>query len=52
MTTTPRTVAVSACLGEALNIMESGNSSIYVLPVVDEHDRVVGLLRLHDAYKK
>lgn len=52
MTTTPRTVTASACLGEALNIMESGNSSIYVLPVVDEHHRAVGLLRLHDAYKK
>ncbi|MDR1906833.1 MAG: KpsF/GutQ family sugar-phosphate isomerase [Puniceicoccales bacterium] len=52
MTATPRTVIASVCLGEALNIMESGNSSVYVLPVVDGHHRAVGLLRLHDAYKK
>jgi arabinose-5-phosphate isomerase len=51
MTTTPRTVMASAYLGEALSIMESGNSSIYVLPVVDECHCAVGLLRLHDAYK-
>jgi arabinose-5-phosphate isomerase len=52
MTAMPRTIMVSACLGEALNIMESGNSSVYVLPVVDGQYRAVGLLRLHDAYKK
>ncbi|MDR0418095.1 MAG: KpsF/GutQ family sugar-phosphate isomerase [Puniceicoccales bacterium] len=51
-TTTPRAVTASVCLGEALNIMESGHSSVYVLPVVDEHHCAVGLLRLHDVYKK
>jgi arabinose-5-phosphate isomerase len=51
-TATPRTVTASVCLGEALNVMESGHSSVYVLPVIDEHHRAVGLLRLHDAYGK
>jgi arabinose-5-phosphate isomerase len=51
MTAKPRTVISSAYLGEALDVMESGRSSVYVLPVIDANSRAVGLLRLHDAYK-
>jgi arabinose-5-phosphate isomerase len=53
MTTEPRRASESDCLGEALEIMESGNSQVYVLPVVDDlnNSRIVGLLRLHDAYQ-
>jgi arabinose-5-phosphate isomerase len=51
MTADPRIVVSSVLLGEALNIMESKGSPVYVLPVVDETNRAVGLLRLHDAYK-
>ncbi|MDR1435266.1 MAG: KpsF/GutQ family sugar-phosphate isomerase [Puniceicoccales bacterium] len=52
MTAVPRTVTSSLLLGEALNIMESGGSPVSVLPVVDDANSAVGLLRLHDAYKK
>ncbi|MDR2806847.1 MAG: KpsF/GutQ family sugar-phosphate isomerase [Puniceicoccales bacterium] len=52
MTNIPRTVGSSVLLGEALNIMESSDSPVYVLPVVDETHCALGLLRLHDAYKK
>jgi arabinose-5-phosphate isomerase len=51
MTAVPRTVTSSVLLGEALDIMESGGSPVYVLPVVDGVGQAVGLLRLHDAYK-
>jgi hypothetical protein len=52
MTVVPRTVTSSVLLGEALNIMESMGSPVSVLPVVDDANSAVGLLRLHDAYKK
>jgi arabinose-5-phosphate isomerase len=52
ITTVPRTVTSSVLLGEALNIMESMGSPVSVLPVVDDANSAVGLLRLHDAYKK
>ncbi|MDR2812365.1 MAG: KpsF/GutQ family sugar-phosphate isomerase [Puniceicoccales bacterium] len=52
MSNRPRTVISSARLGEALDVMESGCSAVSVLPVVDERRCAVGLLRLHDAYRK
>ncbi|MDR2735803.1 MAG: KpsF/GutQ family sugar-phosphate isomerase [Puniceicoccales bacterium] len=53
MTSEPRKISENDCLGEALRVMESGSSQVYVLPVVDGNDstRTVGLLRLHDAYQ-
>jgi arabinose-5-phosphate isomerase len=51
-TTTPRTVTASVYLSEALNIMESGPSSVCVFPVVGEHHCAVCLLLLHDVYQK
>lgn len=50
MTTTPRTIHEEKKLGDAIRIMESGSSQIYVLPVVDDGRKICGLLRLHDAY--
>jgi arabinose-5-phosphate isomerase len=52
MTPRPRTAISSLLLGEALAVMESLGSPVYVLPVVDEANRALGLLRLHDAYRK
>jgi arabinose-5-phosphate isomerase len=53
MTAVPRKVFEDDCLGEALRVMESGASQVYVLPVMDRNDntKFVGLLRLHDAYQ-
>ncbi|MDR1303021.1 MAG: KpsF/GutQ family sugar-phosphate isomerase [Puniceicoccales bacterium] len=52
MTVDPRIVVSTVLLGEALEVMESQGSPVYVLPVVDGARQVVGLLRLHDAYRK
>ncbi len=48
----PETVSKDASLGEAIAIMENRKSQISVLPVIDFcNECVVGLIRLHDAYK-
>lgn len=44
----PVTVRADASLAHALECMERRPSQIQVLPVLDEEERVVGLLRLHD----
>lgn len=44
----PVTVHDQAPIGEALSLMEHRPSQIAVLPVLDEEDRVVGLVRIHD----
>ncbi|MDR1456647.1 MAG: KpsF/GutQ family sugar-phosphate isomerase [Puniceicoccales bacterium] len=46
----PRKILPSATLGDAIAIMEMGPSQVGVLPVVDECNHLLGLLRLHDAY--
>jgi arabinose-5-phosphate isomerase len=56
MTRTPKFVQADDYVGDAVKIMESGNSQISVLPVlrrVAESGEFValGLLRLHDTYK-
>jgi arabinose-5-phosphate isomerase len=48
MTRTPKTIRDDARLGEALDRMEQGDRKVYVLPVLDEQDRLVGILRMHD----
>ena len=35
---------------EALQIMEEGKSQISVLPVTEENDKVIGLIRIHDIF--
>jgi arabinose-5-phosphate isomerase len=52
MTASPIATQPEKSLGEALRLMEERSSQISVLPVVDrESDKLVGLLRLHDAYQ-
>jgi arabinose-5-phosphate isomerase len=48
--THPRKISPTATLGDAIALMESGPSQVGVLPVVDESDQLLGVLRLHDAY--
>lgn len=52
MTASPIATFPGQSLGEALRLMEERSSQISVLPVVDrESEKLVGLLRLHDAYQ-
>jgi arabinose-5-phosphate isomerase len=48
--THPRKILPTATLGDAIALMESGPAQVGVLPVVDEYDHLLGILRLHDAY--
>jgi len=48
MSSNPVIVRSSAMLGEALSLMEDRTHKIGVLPVVNEHERCVGIIRLHD----
>lgn len=48
MTNNPVSVSENAYLGEALALMESRNSQISVLPVVDENNVLKGIVRIHD----
>lgn len=47
----PQVISKDANLGEAISIMENRSSQISVLPVMDSSNCVVGLIRLHDAYR-
>lgn len=52
MTKSPVATRPAMNLGEAVRLMEERSSQISVLPVVDtDTDKLVGLLRLHDAYQ-
>lgn len=52
MTPSPIRTHSSMSLGDAVRLMEDRSSQISVLPVVaDQDDRLIGLLRLHDAYQ-
>lgn len=52
MTRHPVATYAGATLGDAVRLMEERSSQISVLPVIDEATRkLVGLLRLHDAYQ-
>jgi arabinose-5-phosphate isomerase len=48
MTDNPITVSPNQLAYEALQLMENRTSQIAVLPVVDEHQHCLGLIRLHD----
>ncbi len=51
MTKTPITITGEVMAIEALKLMENRSSQIMVLPVVDEANTVVGILRLHDLVR-
>lgn len=52
MTKSPISTQSGMPLGDAVRIMEDRSSQISVLPVVaDEGGKLIGLLRLHDAYQ-
>lgn len=52
MTQKPIVTKASAMIGQALRVMEDRASQISVLPVMsDTDDRLLGLLRIHDAYQ-
>jgi arabinose-5-phosphate isomerase len=51
MTSRPIAVSAELSLREAGQVMEDRPSQISVLPVVDDQQRCVGLLRIHDVYQ-
>ncbi|MEP6848015.1 MAG: KpsF/GutQ family sugar-phosphate isomerase [Acidobacteriota bacterium] len=51
MTADPITANAEMLAFDALQLMENRRSQISVLPVVDDHGALVGLLRLHDIVK-
>ncbi len=51
MTSRPIAVSATLSLKEAGQVMEDRPSQISVLPVVDDEQRCVGLLRIHDIYQ-
>lgn len=51
MTHNPITVNIDTLIGRALSIMENRKSQINVLPVVDENNKCIGIVRIHDLIK-
>lgn len=51
MTTSPIVVTPDVLAYEALKIMEDRSSQISVLPVVDDQQRCLGIIRLHDIVR-
>jgi arabinose-5-phosphate isomerase len=47
----PITVQVQASLRDAVDLMENRTSQISVLPVLDNTNKCLGVLRLHDIYQ-
>lgn len=50
MTKDPIRINQEKYLGEALSLMEKRTSQISLLPVVDDKNSLVGLVRIHDIY--
>lgn len=48
----PKTIHQDALAYEALKLMEDKNKMVYVLPVVNSREEVVGVIRLHDLLKE
>jgi arabinose-5-phosphate isomerase len=46
----PRKILHNCRLGDAIELMESGKSQVNVLPVVDEENHLLGIIRIHDAW--
>lgn len=51
MTQNPITILPNILLGEALSIMEDRKSQISVLPIVNENNICLGVIRIHDIIK-
>jgi arabinose-5-phosphate isomerase len=51
MTKSPISTQPNVPLGDAVRKMEDRSSQISVLPVLSEEGKLLGLLRLHDAYQ-
>jgi arabinose-5-phosphate isomerase len=51
MTSNPIRIRPEFSLKSAIEQMENRPSQISVLPVVDEKQRCVGLVRIHDVYR-
>ena len=51
MTADPVTAAAEMKLGEVLALMETPDRRIYVVPVVDGENKVLGLVRMHDIVR-
>ena len=51
MTKNPITIGKDAFLHESLAVMENRNSEINVLPVVDNGNHLIGVIRLHDIVR-
>ncbi len=51
MTVSPVTVAVETLAYDALRLMEDRASQISVLPVINEHGKSIGLIRVHDIVR-
>ena len=49
MTTTPVTVGENARLDQVLELMENPERRIYAVPVADEENRLLGVVRMHDV---
>jgi CBS domain-containing protein len=51
MSVNPKHICPNVSLGEALEVMEEGDSQISILPVLDPvNSNLIGLLRLHDIF--
>lgn len=51
MVRNPITVSRDALLGEALSMMENRPNQISILPVVDEMNTCIGIIRIHDILR-
>ena len=53
MTANPKTITQDKLAAHALHIMESNKPKpITVLPVIDEHNKVIGLLHMTDLVRQ
>ena len=52
MNKNPKKIHPEVLAYDALTLMEKDNKQVYVLPVVNEHDILFGVLRLHDLMKE
>jgi arabinose-5-phosphate isomerase len=51
MTNQPIKTKPDALAVDALKIMQKGPRHIMVLPVIDDNNEVIGMIRLHDIVK-
>lgn len=51
MTKNPIKISGEAYLQEAIALMENRDSEISVLPVTDEKNKIIGVIRLHDIVR-